>query len=144
MESSTKAERVAPILEGDTGSLLRNFRALQYRDFQRLWIGLVVSAVCTWMQIVALSLLVLDLTHGSATALGIVSLTQALTFLLFAAIGGSFADHFDQRRLLLVTQCLLIVFAVLLGILTLTGLIRFWIILLLAFAISSTLSFDQA
>src|SRR6201998_3946584 len=144
MESSTKAERVAPILEGDTGSLLRTFRALQYRDFRLLWTGLAVSAVGTWMQIVALSLLGLDLTHGAATALGIVSLTQALTFLLFAAIGGSFADHFDQRRLLLVTQCLLIVFAVLLGILTLTGLIRFWIILLLAFAISSTLSFDQA
>src|ERR1700739_3640119 len=144
MQSRTKVDGVAPILEGDHDSPLGTFRALQYRDFRLLWTGLAVSAVGTWMQIVALSLLVLDLTHGSATALGIVSLTQALTFLLFAAIGGSFADHFDQRRLLLVTQCLLIVFAVLLGILTLTGLIRFWIILLLAFAISSTLSFDQA
>ena len=143
MQSSTKAEGTAPPLEADSGSTLRTFRALQYRDFRLLWTGLAVSAVGTWMQIVALSLLVLDLTHGSAIALGIVSLTQALTFLLFAAIGGSFADHFDRRRLLVVTQCLLIVFAVLLGVLTLTGLIRFWMILLLAFASSSTLSFDQ-
>src|SRR5579864_7499896 len=143
MRSSTKTEGVVPPLGVESGSTLRTFRALQYRDFRLLWTGLAVSAVGTWMQIVALSLLVLDLTHGSATALGIVSLTQALTFLLFAAIGGSYADHFDRRRLLLVTQTLLIVFAVLLGILTLTGLIRFWMILLLAFASSSTLSFDQ-
>src|SRR6202043_4006526 len=116
MQSRTKAEGVVPPLEAGGGSTLRTFRALQYRDFRLLWTGLAVSAVGTWMQIVALSLLVLDLTHGSAIALGIVSLTQALTFLLFAAISGSFADHFDRRRLLVVTQCLLIVFAVLLGV----------------------------
>jgi MFS family permease len=122
---------------------LRTFRALHYRDFRLLWGGLAVSAVGTWMQIVAVSLLVLDLTHGSATALGIVSLTQALTFLLFAAIGGSVADRFDKKRLLLFTQTLMILFATVLGILTLTGLIRFWMILVLAFAASATLSFDQ-
>ena len=53
-------------------------------DSRRLWIGLAVSAVGTWMQIVALSLLVLDLTQGSAVALGTVSLAPALYFLLFA------------------------------------------------------------
>lgn len=53
-------------------------------DSRRLWIGLVVSAVGTWMQIVALSLLVLDPTQGSAVALGTVSLAPALYFLLFA------------------------------------------------------------
>jgi MFS family permease len=126
-----------------SGSSLRTFRALQYQDFRLLWAGLAVSAVGTWMQIVALSLLVLDLTHGSATALGIVSLTQALTFLLFAVIGGSVADRFDKKRLLLFTQTLMIAFATLLGVFTMMGLIRFWMILVLAFAASSTLSFDQ-
>jgi len=129
--------------EAPSQQLLRTFRALQYRDFRLLWGGLAVSAVGTWMQIVALSLLVLDLTHGSATALGIVSLTQALTFLLFAAIGGSVADRFDKKRLLLFTQMLMILFATALGVLSLTGLIRFWMILVLAFAASATLSFDQ-
>ena len=143
MESSTKTEGTIPSAGAMDRSTARTFRALQYRDFRLLWTGLAVSAVGTWMQIVALSLLVLDLTHGSATALGIVSLTQALTFLLFAAIGGSFADHFDRRRMLLVTQSLLIGFAILLGILTLTGMIRFWMILALAFASSAILSFDQ-
>jgi MFS family permease len=143
MHASTKAPGESAISEADSGSSLRTFRALQYRDFRLLWAGLAVSAVGTWMQIVALSLLVLDLTHGSAVALGTLSLTQAISFLLFAAIGGSVADHFDKRRLLLLTQSLMMGFAVLLGILTLMGLIRFWVILLVAFASSSALSFDQ-
>lgn len=143
MNSSTKEEAGLPIPRTYSGSSWRTFRALQHRDFRLLWTGLAVSAVGTWMQIVALSLLVLDLTHGSAAALGTVSLTQALTFLLFAAIGGSVADHFDRRRLLLVTQSLMAGFAILLGILTLAGLIRFWVILLVAFASSAALSFDQ-
>jgi len=125
------------------GSRLRTFRALRYRDFRLLWTGLSISAIGTWMQIVALSLLVLDLTRGSAAALGMVSLTQALTFLVFAAIAGSVADRFDKRRLLMVTQSLMIALAVLLGILTMAGLIRFWMILVIAFANSSLLSFDQ-
>ena len=143
MHASTKTEGGVLVSPADSASSLGTFRALQNRDFRLLWTGLAVSAVGTWMQIVALSLLVLDLTHGSAMALGTVSLTQALTFLLFAAVGGSVADRFDRRRLLLVTQTLMIAFAVLLGILTLTGLIRFWMILLVAFASSSVLSFDQ-
>jgi len=143
MDASTKAEKNVSVSRVNSGSSLGTFRALQNRDFRLLWTGLTVSAVGTWMQIVALSLLVLDLTHGSAMALGSVSLTQALTFLVFAAIGGSVADHFDRRRLLLVTQAIMIALAVLLGILTLTGLIRFWMILLVAFASSAVLSFDQ-
>src|SRR6266446_2601611 len=125
------------------GSALRTFRALQHRNFRLLWTGFAVSAVGTWMQIIALSLLVLDLTHGSAAALGTVSLTQALSFLLFAGMGGGAADRFDKRRLLLLTQSLMAGFAVLLGVLTVTGLIRFWMIMLVAFASSATLSFDQ-
>jgi len=143
MDAATKAEGDVSVSRVNSGSGLGTFRALQNRDFRLLWTGLAVSAVGTWMQIVALSLLVLDLTHGSAVALGSVSLTQALTFLVFAAIGGSVADHFDRRRLLLATQIFMIALAVLLGILTLTGLIRFWMILLVAFASSAVLSFDQ-
>jgi predicted MFS family arabinose efflux permease len=119
------------------------FRALRHRDFRLLWTGLAVSAVGTWMQIVALSLLVLQITHGSGVALGAVSLVQAGSFLLLALLGGSVADRFDKRRLLLLTQSLMMGFAILLGVLTATGAIRFWMILLIAFGSSATLSFDQ-
>ena len=80
-----------------------------------LWVGLAVSAIGTWMQIVAQSLLVLKITHGSAFALGTVSLAQALAFLLFALVGGSVADCIDKRCLLIFTQTGSAALAILLG-----------------------------
>jgi MFS family permease len=127
--------------EGSTAC--NTFRALRYRHFRILWIGLAVSAVGTWMQIVALSLLVLKITRGSAFALGTVSLVQALSFFLFALVGGSVADRIDRRRLLLFTQSSSATLAILLGILTVTGLIQFWMILAIAFLNGTVLSFDQ-
>jgi len=119
------------------------FSALRHRDFRLLWTGLVVSAIGTWMQIVAQSLLVLKITHGSAFALGTVSLAQAASFFLFALLGGSIADRLDKRRLLLCTQAISATLALILGILTLTGAIQFWMILVLAFLNGTVLSFDQ-
>jgi MFS family permease len=88
-------------------------RSLRHRDFRILWSGLIVSAVGTWMQIVAQSLLVLQLAHNSAFALGLVSLAQALSFFVFALAGGGFADRLDRKRLLLTTQSVLMGFALL-------------------------------
>ncbi len=119
------------------------FRALRHRDFRLLWIGLTVSAIGTWMQIVAQSLLVLKITHGSAFALGTVSLAQALAFFLFALVGGSVADRIDKRRLLLFTQSGSAVMAILLGLLTYFNVVQLWMILVLAFLNGTLLSFDQ-
>ena len=95
------------------------------------------------MQIVAQSLLVLKITHGSAFALGTVSLAQALAFFLFALVGGSVADRLDKRRLLIFTQTGSAALAILLGFLTLFGVIQLWMILVLAFLNGTLLSFDQ-
>src|SRR2546421_7313707 len=124
-------------------SKLQTFRALGYRDFRLLWISLIVSSIGTWMQIVAQSLLILQITHGSALALGIVALAQSASFFLFALVGGSVADRVDKRRFLLITQSLSMCLAFLLGILTLAGLIQVWMIVLLAFCSGTVLSFDQ-
>lgn len=121
----------------------QTFRALRYRDYRLLWISLIVSSVGTWMQLVAQSLLVLKITHGSALALGIVALAQALSFFLFALVGGSFADRSDKRRFLLITQSLSMLLAFLLGILTFSGIIQVWMIVILAFCSGTVLSFDQ-
>jgi MFS family permease len=95
------------------------------------------------MQIVAQSLLVLKLTHGSAFALGCVSLSQAAAFFAFALVGGGFADRLDRRRLLLVTQSSLMTLAGLLGILTLMGTVSVPVIAVIAFLSGALLSFDQ-
>ena len=79
----------------DRSKALNPFRVLRHREFRLLWVGLAISAIGTWMQIVALSLLVLKITYGSAFALGTVSLTQALSFFFFALIGGNVADRID-------------------------------------------------
>src|SRR5580704_13835114 len=105
-------------------SAFNAFRALRHRNFRLFWIGLTVSSVGTWMQIVAQSLLVLRITHGSAFALGSVSLAQALAFFLFALVGGSVADRINKRRLLLFTQSASAVLAILLGFLTFFGIIQ--------------------
>ena len=122
---------------------IQTFRALRYRNFRLLWISLVVSSVGTWLQIVSQSLLVLQITHNSPIALGIVSLAQAASFFLFAFIGGSIADQVDKRRFLLLTQSLSMLLAFILGVLTITGVIQVWMIVLLAFCSGTVLSFDQ-
>jgi predicted MFS family arabinose efflux permease len=119
------------------------FRVLRHREFRLFWIGLVISATGTWMQIVALSLFVLKITHGSAFALGTVLLTQALSFFFFALIGGNVADRLDKRRVLLLTQSASAGLAVALGILTSAGLIQLWMILVISFLNGTLLSFDQ-
>lgn len=68
---------------------------------------------------------------------------QASPFLIFSLVGGGVADRVDKRRLLLVTQSLQIVFAFVLGILTVTGLVQFWHIVVLSMLVGVTLSFDQ-
>ena len=141
--SSTLPNAERPTPPSQPKPRLQTFRALHYRDFRLLWISLIVSAVGTWMQIVAQSLLVLQITHGSALALGLVSLAQSLSFFLFALVGGGVADRVDKRRFLLITQSLSMGLAFLLGILTLTGVIQVWMIVLLAFCSGTVLSFDQ-
>ncbi|MBV8070093.1 MAG: MFS transporter [Acidobacteriaceae bacterium] len=122
---------------------LSSVRALRNRPFRALWIAFLVSSVGTWMQIVAQSLLVLRLSHGSAFALGCVSLCQASAFFLFALVGGSFADRLDRRRLLIVSQSTLMLLATTLGFLTLLNLITVSVIAGMAFLSGVILSFDQ-
>jgi len=119
------------------------FRALRHAHYRTLWIGMLGSALGTWMQIVAQSLLVLRLTGNSALALGTVSLAQASAFFLFAPMGGAFADRHDKRRLLFRTQTMLMLSAFTLAVLTATGAVRLWMVVVLAFTSGTLLSFDQ-
>jgi MFS family permease len=137
MPSRRRAREAAPVRSSGTLGVLR------HRDFRLLWFGLVFSAVGTWMQIVAQALLVLELSHGSALALGLVSLAQALAFFAFALFGGAVADRVDKRRLLLVTQTLSMGFAALLGTLALLHVVTVWMVVVLALLQGTALSFDQ-
>lgn len=141
--SSTTQGTANPEVPSSPKIRLQTFRALRYRNFRLLWISLIVSSVGTWMQIVAQSLLVLQITHGSALALGIVALAQASSFFPFALIGGGVADRVDKRRFLLITQSLSMLLAFILGVLTITGVVQVWMIVVLAICSGTVLSFDQ-
>ena len=87
------------------------------------------------MQRVAQDWLVLELTHGSGTALGIATGLQFLPQLLFSLWGGVIADRYPKRNILMLTQAIMGVLAAILGVLALTGVVAVWQVYLLAFAL---------
>jgi MFS family permease len=94
-----------------------------------------VSNSGTWMQRVAQDWLVLDLTHGSGVALGVTTGLQFLPLLLFGLYGGVLADRFSKRRVLMITQAVMGVLALVLGILAVTGNAQVWHVYALAFGL---------
>jgi MFS family permease len=80
------------------------FSSLAHRPFRRYWIGLFLSNIGTWMQVVAQGWLVLRLSN-SALILGLVGFAGSIPTLLLAPLAGVAADRVDRRRLLLVMQC---------------------------------------
>ena len=143
MQTNSPGSPVQPVVATVPQKGPQTFRALRHRNFSILWISLIISSVGTWMQIVAQSLLVLNITHNSAFALGTVSLAQAASFFLFALVWGSFADRINKKRLLFFTQSLSMLLAFVLGVLTLLGVIQVWMIVVIAFCSGTVLSFDQ-
>jgi MFS family permease len=97
--------------------------------------GQVISNTGSWMQRVAQDWLVLELTHGSGTALGITSGLQFLPLLLFSLWGGVVADRYSKRRLLMATQAGMGVLALILGVLAITHTVQIWHVYALAFAL---------
>jgi MFS family permease len=102
-----------------------------------------VSNTGTWMQRVAQDWLVLQLTGGSGTALGITTALQFLPLLLFGMWGGVIADRYPKRRILLVSNGFMALVALLLGTLVLTGQVRVWHVYLLAFALGLGTALDN-
>ena len=119
------------------------FRSLKGFNY-RLWTaGALVSNVGTWMQRIAQDWLVLtQLTHHSASAVGVVMALQFGPQLLFLPLTGYAADHLNQRKLLMATQAAMGVLALVLGILTVTGVVQLWHVYVLAFLQGSAAAFD--
>jgi MFS family permease len=110
----------------------------------RLWIsGAVVSDTGAWIQRIAQDWLVLtQLTHHSAAAMGVVMALQNLPGFLLLPLTGAAADRFDRRKLLFITQGALCLLALGLGLLTVTGLVRLWHVWIFAFLSGCVTAFD--
>jgi MFS family permease len=117
------------------------FRAFKVRNFRLYATGAIISNVGTWMQRVAQDWLVLELTH-SGTALGIVTGLQFLPALLISPYAGLIADRFPKRRVLTITQIAMGIVALVLGTMTVTGVVEAWHVYALAFVFGIGTAFD--
>jgi MFS family permease len=124
---------IAALREERTDDFPKAVRALRNRNFRLFWTGNFLSNIGTWMQNVAQGWLVLTLTNSSFW-LGVVGFAGSIPFLIFSLFGGVIADRVNKRRLLLVTQTVMMVLAFLLAALTYFKTINVWGVAAIAFA----------
>ncbi len=117
------------------------FRALRHKNYRYFFTGQLVSLIGSWMQSIALSWLIFRLTNSSQK-LGTVNFCNQLPVLLFAVWGGVVADHFNRRKILIITQFSCMVLAGLLATITLTDYIKVWHLYIFALALGITQAFD--
>jgi MFS family permease len=128
---SDTLDRLAPAVDQPTTDAAAAvptgmFASLRSRNYRLFASGQVVSLAGTWMQRVAQDWLVLELSGGSAVALGVAATLQFAPMLLLSLWGGMLADRYDKRRILLVVQLGLGMCALVLGLLDVTGIVTLW------------------
>jgi MFS family permease len=142
MEDADSADVADRVERGSVGTIepdidhvkpRRRFGAIEQRDFRLLWIGVFLSSIGTWMQTLAQGWLVRDLTP-SPFLIGFVSFAGSFPQLAFSLFSGVYADMFDRRRLLLLTQILQLTLALSLGILVSLKMATIWHVIVLSFA----------
>ena len=120
-------------MRADGRPMSPTFASLSIYNYRVYAAGALISNVGTWMGRVAQDWLVLtELTPHDSTALGIVTGLQFAPVVLLAPLAGAFADRFDKRKLLALSQTSLAVTAALLALLVLTDIAQLWHVYLLA------------
>jgi len=112
------------------GKIYHQFPALQYKNYRLYFIGQLISFTGSWLQGFAFGWLVYTLTH-SPFWLGAVSAVSSLPVLFLSLYGGYLVDRYNRKKLLIITQFSSLIFAFVLGILTITHTINLPILLLL-------------
>lgn len=135
MPSSEGAEpgtlAVAHDANGSSSARGSMFSALRIRNYRLFWTGQLVSVTGTFMQGTAQQWLVLRLTHDPL-ALGIVGALQFGPMLFLGLFGGAIADRWPRRSVLVVTQSVAAVLALVLWLLTVAGAVQIWQVFALA------------
>ncbi|HEX3852435.1 MAG TPA: MFS transporter [Polyangiaceae bacterium] len=119
------------------------FRSLSGYNYRAWAIGALISNIGTWMQRTAQDWIVLaELTHKNATAVGIVMALQFGPQVLLLPVTGFAADHWDRRKLLFATQASMGLLALGLGLLTVTHVVKLWHVDVFAFLLGCVAAFD--
>ena len=130
------------LLPNNSGAFFQIFALLKNRNFRLYFGGQCVSLVGTWMQQIAMSWLVFRLT-GSVFLLATVTFMAQIPVLVVTPYMSVFVDRFNRRALLVVTQSLSMVQALLMALLTLTGWIEVWHIMVLSLLIGLINALDN-
>ena len=117
------------------------FSSLKIKEFRIYWFGMVVSLVGTWMQQMAQSWLVFELTN-SGFFLGVVGFFSSIPIFLFSLFGGAIADKYPKRNLLIITQVLFMASSLILGLLTSLKMVTVTQIIIIALANGLIMAFD--
>ena len=124
-----------------SSAMFRSFSIFNYRVW---FIGALVSNIGAWMQATALSWVVLTyLTDNDATAMGVTMALQFAPPLLLVGVTGLAADRFDRRRLLMVTQGLLMTLGLVIGVLLLLDVMTLPLMYAFAFTLGVVAAFDN-
>jgi MFS family permease len=121
---------------------VRGLRAFRHRNYQLFFGGQLVSLIGTWMQQVAQAWLVLELTND-VFWLGVVAAAQFVPVMVFGLFGGVLADALPKRQTIFVVQAVMMVLAAILAVLTLTGLVEVWMIIVLALLLGTANAIDM-
>jgi MFS family permease len=120
----------------------RTLELLRAGPFRRYIIGSLISDTGTWMQVMAQGWVMSTLTN-KAIMLGLVNLAAGLPTLALTMIGGSAADRFDKRKILIATQIAQIAFALALGWLVFIGRIQIWHVIFFAALLGVSIAFEM-
>lgn len=118
------------------------FRSLRVRNYRLFASANLISQTGTWMQRIGQDWLVLQLSHGSGVALGLITALQFGPTLVLSMYGGMLADRYDKRRLLQLTQTAMGLLAVVLGVLVGTGTVQLWHVFVLAAGLGAAGAID--
>ena len=119
-----------------------NFHALTHKNYRYFWIGQCVSLMGTWMQNVGQSWLVLKLTN-SPLRLALITIIQFLPITLFSLFAGLVVDKFPKKKILLFTQTVSMILALILSALVFTHTVRYEYILVLALCLGIINTIDM-
>jgi len=126
---------------GWTHTIAQAFPALQSKNYTLYFSGQLISMIGTWLQIVAQSWLVLQLTN-SVFLIGLVMALSTLPTLLFTLFGGVIVDRLPKKKILLFTQFTAMILALVLGLLTIFDWITIWEICLISFLLGTVNAID--
>ena len=141
MEEPISVEQPAEPILYSPPSANQTFAALRHRNFQLYFGGQLVSNIGTWTQIIAQGWVVYQLGH-SELILGLVAFASALPTLIVSPWAGVIVDRVSRRHLLMLTQAGSMLLAFVLAILSFSGAVKEWHVVILAALLGVINAFD--